>query len=141
VRAVLDTNVVISGALSSGSPPAQALQAARDGSFEMIISGALLQELRSVMGRPKIRGRLGWSTEETAQFVGGLMDGALVVTPALAVAVVKEDEADNRVLEAAIAGDADYIVTGDRHLLDIREYEGISIVTPARFAAILAAPA
>lgn len=94
-------------------------------------------ELERVLGYPKIRRAIRKADEETGQF---LRDVSLLASHVLTAQElhILADEPDNRVLEAAIAGGADYIVTGDRHLLDLNEYEGIEIITPARFAAILA---
>lgn len=139
MRAVLDTNVVVSGALSRGSPPGLVLRAARLREFELVTSEALLEEWRDVLARAKIHARIGWSMEETAEFVNGLLVGAEIVSPTQSVAVITKDESDNRVLEAAVEGDADYIVSGDNHLLELKEHAGIRVVTPATFVAILQA--
>jgi len=87
--------------------------------------------------RPRIRDRLGWTEEEIVGFVTTLAETAVVVEPEEELSVVR-DEADNRVIEAAVAGEVDYVVTGDTDLLRLGSFEGVQIVTPARFAAILA---
>lgn len=138
MRVVLDTNVLISAVLSRGSPPDSILRAWRTGSFELVISTPLLRELEKVLARPRIRRRLRWSTDERTIFVAALSEGAVVVTPEEELRVIQADVADNRVLEAAVRAEADYIVSGDRHLLELRSHEGIRIVTPARFLAIIA---
>jgi predicted nucleic acid-binding protein len=56
-----------------------------------------------------------------------------IVTPRFTLDVIREDPADNRILECAVAGKADLIVSGDRHLLKLKSYEGISIVRPIDF--------
>jgi len=139
MRAVLDTNVIVSAVLSPGSPPDSILRASRRGAFDLVTSAPLLRELSEVLGRPPIAERLGWTPEERASFIAALTDFAVIVAPKERFQVVKADPADNRVLEAAVAGSADYAVSGDHHLLELGGYEGIPIVTPARFAAILAA--
>jgi len=139
MRAVLDTNVIVSAVLSPGSPPDSILRASRRGAFDLVTSAPLLRELSEVLGRPPIAERLGWTPEERASFIAALSDFAAIVAPRRKLQVVKADPADNRVLEAAVAGSVDYVVSGDRHLLELGSYEGIPIVTPARFAAILVA--
>jgi len=94
-------------------------------------------ELRGVLGRPRIAKRLRRPPAEVATFLSDFSENALVVTPEEELHVVQRDPADNRVLEAAVAGKADFVVSGDEDLLAL-SYEGVSIVTPARFAAILA---
>ena len=139
MRVVLDTNVIVSAVLSPGSPPDSILGASRKEALDLVTSVPLLHELEDVLGRPRIAKRLGWTAEERAFFIAALTDFAVIVAPKERFQVVKADPADNRVLEAAVAGSADYAVSGDRHLLELGSYEGIPIVTPARFAAILAA--
>lgn len=138
MRVVLDTNVLVSAVLSRDSPPDSILRAWRRGSFELVISTRLLGELENVLARPRIRRHLRWSTDERTAFVTALSEDTLVVTPEEELRVIQADPADNRVLEAAVRAEADYIVSGDRHLLELRIHEGVSIVTPARFLAIIA---
>ncbi len=71
------------------------------------------------------------------RFIKDMESAVTMVDPAESLSVIA-DPPDNRVLEAAVAGEADYIVSGDRDLLDLGKYEGIEIVTPAMFLAILA---
>ena len=139
MRVVLDINVIVSAVLIAGSSPDSIVRASRKGAVDLVTSAPLLHELEDVLGRPRIAKRLGWTAEERAFFIEALADFAVIVAPKERVQVVKADPADNRVLEAAVAGSADYVVSGDHHLLELGSYEGIPIVTPARFAAILAA--
>ncbi len=139
MRAVLDTNVLVSGVLSRSSPPDSILQSWRRGAFHLVTSAPLLRELEAVLNRPRIANRLGWSFKERRAFIIALSDSAIVVLPHQQLRVIQADPADNRVLEAAIQAQADYVVSGDHHLLELGSYEGIEIVTPARFNAILAA--
>ena len=136
MKVVLDTNVLVSAVLVATSPPARILQAWRAGVFQLVVSGDLLLELRDVLNRPRIAERSGWSAEDVATLIGALMASAAFVEPGDVLHVVSDDD-DNRVLEAALAGEADYIVSGDRALLSLGRYEGIEIVTPARLWAIL----
>lgn len=128
-RAVLDTNVIVSGLGWSG-PSATILDAASDGQLVLVTSAPLLAELRRVLAYPRIakviRGAL-----QLADLVAA---SSVVVTPSLVLAVIS-DESDNRVLEAAVEGAADYIVSGDTDLLDLGSFEGIPIVAPAKFVA------
>ena len=139
MRVVLDTNVIVSAVLIPGSSPDSIVRASRRGAVDLVTSAPLLHELEDVLGRPRIAERLGWTAEERASFIAALTDFAVIVAPKERFQVVKADPADNRVLEAAVAGSADYAVSGDHHLLELGSYEGIPIVTPARCAAILAA--
>jgi putative PIN family toxin of toxin-antitoxin system len=139
MRAVLDTNVIVSAVLSGGSPPDSILRAWRKQAFQLVTSAPLLRELETVLKREHIAGRLGWSPGERRAFIGNLGAGAVVVIPKRRLEVVLADPSDNRVLEAAVAAQADYVVSGDQHLLGLKTYEDVRIVTPARFVAILVA--
>lgn len=140
MRAVFDTNVLVRATFSKESNPDRLVKAWQRGEFELVTSPPLLAELDAVLRRPGIQRRLGWTDEETTAFVLILAEGAIVVSPSQKLEVVR-DEDDNRVVEAAIEGAADYIVTADEDLLSLGGYAGIQIVTPARLVAVLTASA
>jgi putative PIN family toxin of toxin-antitoxin system len=91
----------------------------------LISSPPLLAELAHVL-----TDKFDWSQARTQEAIEGILRSAEVVTPAEKVADIVDDPADNRVLEAAYAGDADVIVSGDRHLLALNRWRGIRIVPP-----------
>ena len=136
MRAVLDTNVLVSAVFRRAGPPDSILQAWYDGDFDVITSAALLREFEGVLERPWIKARSGLSEAELAGLITKLRDETVLVAPQTNLSAL-QDEADNRVLEAALAGQADYIVTGDRALLDLSEFEGVLIASPARFVTML----
>ena len=135
MRAVPDTNVIVRAAFRRDDPDSL-LRQARRGAFEIVTSSALLSELASVLKRAHIQPKLGWSDDQIESFVQALREASSVVSPKSRIQVVR-DESDNRFLEAAIEGQADYIVSADDDLLVLGDYEGIGIVTTARFLAIL----
>jgi putative PIN family toxin of toxin-antitoxin system len=137
MRVVLDTNVLVSSILRVDTPPASIRNAWLNAAFELIISNTLLKELQSVLDRPKIRKNVRWSAGESERLLAAIEQNAMFVTPSQKISIVAADPSDNRVLEAALTGHADYIVTGDQHLLELGNFEGIEIVTPARFVAVL----
>lgn len=126
-RVVLDTNVYIS-ALMFGGLPGSLLDLAFLRAFTLIISPALLDELDE-----KLRAKFGVSPEDAAFLRARLENVARVVEPREAVSVIAEDPDDNRVLECAVKGGAELIVSGDRHLLKLAKYQGIEIVTVRQF--------
>lgn len=130
-RAVLDTNTWVSG-LGWGGPPGDVVEAALAGRFEVVTSHALLAELRRVLTYPKLAEMFG-DVDEVVELIAL---ASHVVRPTLALDLVRDPD-DNRVLEAAITGSADVIVTGDADLLDLQVVEGVRILTPADFAAEL----
>jgi putative PIN family toxin of toxin-antitoxin system len=138
MNVVLDTNVVASAAISLKGPPAEIIRAWRADRFSWAISPPLLDELERVLSSHRLERYLTWSPEEVREFVGLVEEAATVVEPDRRINVIAEDPADNLVLEAAVDAKADYIVTGDSHLLSLAEFEGIPIVSPVHFLAALA---
>lgn len=125
--AILDTNVLISAFGWDGNEK-KALEAALSGRFRMATSPILLEEFRCVASHP----RLKFSWPKVEEFLNAVLEVAYVleVLPSLAVA---RDYSDNRVLECAIKANADYIITGDKDLLSMKEFKGIRIVTAEAF--------
>jgi putative PIN family toxin of toxin-antitoxin system len=140
MNAALDTNVLVSAAINPRNPPAQIVRAWQSEAFVLVTSAVLIGELRLVLARRVVRRYLTWNADQINEVFRRLSVSARIVEPARRLRVLA-DEADNRVLEAAVEAQAGYIVTGDRELLTLGEYEGIEIVKPVRFAAILASAA
>jgi putative PIN family toxin of toxin-antitoxin system len=126
-RVVLDTNVYIS-AVMFGGLPGSLLDLALLRAFTLIISPALLDELDE-----KLQAKFEMSPEDAAFLRARLESVAKVVEPRETLSVISEDPDDNRVLECAVEGEADVIVSGDRHLLKLSNYQSISIVTARQF--------
>lgn len=127
IRVVLDTNVYIS-ALMFGGLPGLLLDLALVQSFLVLISPALLEELDE-----KLRVKFGITSEDMAIVHTRLETFTEIVRPTISLQVVEDDPDDDRVLECAIQGRADFIVTGDRHLLKLSTYKGIPILTVRQF--------
>jgi uncharacterized protein len=127
MRVVADTNIYIS-ALMFGGVPGRFLDLALGRRFTLVTSKALLDELDE-----KLRGKFAVSESDARAIRAKLEGNASVVNPDFELNAVADDPDDNRVLECAVAGEADFIVSGDRHLLRIGAYEGIAIVTVRQF--------
>ena len=128
MRAVIDTNVVVSGLLWQGRPR-QLLDAARSGRVEVFTSRLLLAELEDVLCRDKFADQLrhaGLSAHYLVVRYGAL---AKLVEPAIIAPTILADIDDDAVLACALAAQAEAIVSGDSHLLDLEEFRGIPILT------------
>jgi uncharacterized protein len=131
---VLDTNVLVSA--SSRKKPSipdaiyEALKAQR---FTLITSVPILKEVRDVINRTEIIAFTKTTPDERKQFIVALMDIS-VITPGKQLSVpAGRDITDDKILACGREGQADYIVTGDRDLLVIEEFEDIKIITPRAF--------
>jgi putative PIN family toxin of toxin-antitoxin system len=127
MRVVADTNVLISAFLFGGLPRVL-VSLGLSGSFSLITSGPLLDELED-----KLRNRFAVPEEKLAFFLSQMNDRATIVHPTFALDAVPNDPDDDRVLECAVAGNADLIVSGDKHLLRLGSYQSIRILTVRQF--------
>ena len=128
MRIVCDTNVLISGILFRGHPR-RIVHWAFQGKLTNCTSPALLREAENVLSQPKF----GLRPSEVASILSLFRDTFELVHPEEPVAVIGDDPADNNVLEAAGAAAADFIVSGDRHLLQLKGWQGIRVMSPADF--------
>jgi len=134
---VLDTNVLVSALLSSKGKAAEIVRRWESGAFEAASSPALIQELARALGYERVRKYTRLTSLELETFIRYLHVAMTVVSPEVSLDVIQKDFADNRVLECALESGAGYIVTGDEHLLELKEYRGIVILTPASFLTLL----
>lgn len=127
-RVVYDTNVLVS-ALGFGGTPLDALLTVFEDDYQLLASEETLEELSRVMAYE----RLPVIESEREQYVSILRNEADIVSTTPQVNEIVADPDDNIFLECAIGGNADYIVSGDDHLLELRSFRGVEIVTPAVF--------
>lgn len=125
---VLDTNTVVSGIFWKGAPR-QVLDLARSGKFTLFTSPDLLAELAGVLGRQKFSERLALANASVEEIVFGYAALAKTIRPNKIQPVIAADPDDDKVLACARAASAEVIVSGDSHLLDLNEFEGIKIMT------------
>ncbi len=130
MRAVPDPNVLVSAAISPGSPPRQILIAWTNERFELIVSPSVLDELADVLARPKFRRFI--TTATAVAFIDGLAADATIATDPPDPSNVFPDPDDDYLIALARAARADYRVSGDRHLLDLTDPHP-PVLTPRRF--------
>lgn len=132
MRVVLDTNTVISGLLWEGSP-ARVLDLAFAHLVEIATSEVLLDELSDVLSRKKFDRRFEQTGRNRTELLSRYAIMAKIVSPVSLPRTVPNDPDDDAVLACAVTAEAAAIVTGDPHLLTLRDYRGISILTPTAF--------
>lgn len=132
VRIVLDTNVVLSALLWRGTPYHHLFQAIREAEpIELFTSEVLLEELREILLRPSPAKRLSLIRLSAGQVLAKYIETVDLVAPIATPRVVRDDIDDDHVIAAAVAAQADFIVSGDRHLLTLGIHHGIRIITAA----------
>jgi len=137
MRVMLDTNVLVSAALVAKGASAQVVSLWRDGELEVIVTESLIEEVGEVLRRPHIQRRYRVQEPDIHAIQHVLSRHGLMVPGALAVEEIEDDPDDDAILAAAIEGEANFIVTGDQHLLRLREFRGIPILTPEQFRSVL----
>ena len=133
-RVVADTNIYDSAVMFAGLP-GSLLDLGLRKAFTLVISPPLLDELED-----KLRVKFGVTPKDAATIRAKLEGVADVVVSDFILDLVKDDPDDNRVLECAVAGKVDYIVSGDRHLLNLKAHASIPILTARQFLDAIAPP-
>jgi len=134
VRAVVDTNLFISGFFAAQGYTYQLQEMWLHGAFELAVSKKILNEIRSTLGKTVIRKKLLIEKGEQNEIVALIRGKAHIVTKdRYETDKIKKDRTDNKFLACALEAKADYIVSGDNHLLEIKHYHGVQIVNAKTF--------
>lgn len=137
IRAVLDTNTLVSAVINVPFSPSQEIyQNFIDKHFLLIVSPSLLAEVDEVLHRERVMKFHKRSAEKLQEIMNELTILSYIVPGNTKIEVVR-DPNDNKIISAALEGKVDYIVSRDKDLLDLKEYQGIKIVTPEEFMGIL----
>jgi uncharacterized protein len=134
LRAVVDTNVVVSSLLNKIGAPARVLEAWRSGEYLLVISPPIIAEIKKVLDLPRIRTKYLLADQDIRQLLD-LLEKETILVPGMSHVnnPIPDDPADEMFLSCALDAGADVIVSGDRHLLNIKEFEGIPIMPVWRF--------
>ena len=133
IRVTADSNIYIS-ALHFGGPPDEFLELARNGIIELTISDDILAEVARVL-----RDKFGWSREAVSMAQARIADFTVRVAPTQKLDAVREDPADNRILECAVEGKSGYLVMRDHHLLKLKSFGGTQMIKVADFLHVVRA--
>jgi len=137
MRVVLDTNVIVSAFLSPRGDPARVLQGFRQERFDLLVSPAILQEYAAALRYDRVRKVHKLSDAQLESALEDLKAVAILITPAVTPAVVPADAEDDKFFACAVAGHADMIVSGDAHVQAVKQHQGILVLSPAAFVALL----
>ena len=126
MRAILDTNVFVSGIFWEGNFCSQIIDKWRNKEFELVSSIEILDELVKTLKDFKIQ----MPDAMIEEWRNLIIENSIIVEPTTKLDVIKEDPDDNKFLEAGVTGKANFIISQDNHLLKLKEYQGIKIVSP-----------
>lgn len=127
MRIVFDTNIYISALAIPGGNAEDAYLEAVHGTFELYASVAILAETARVL-----QTKFDWAEDKVREAIQAIGQVATVLRPQPTLHILK-DEPDNRILECAIAAQAEFVVSGDRHLLVLKQHAGITMIFLADF--------
>ena len=132
MRAVVDTGVLVSALIRRQGTTGDVLRALRDGRFTVIYSTDTLVEVINVLGRAPFRTKYHIEPDDITALINLIRLRGELVTPRRKVTVCRKHK-DDKFLELAVSGAADYIITGDKDLLQLRAFRGVPIVTADGF--------
>ncbi len=136
IRAVIDTNILVRAMLKPEGSVGPVVGFLREGRYVFLYSEATLNELIDVLGRPRMVHRYGLTTDEVDALCALVVLRGELVHPGRAIALCR-DPKDDKFLEVAVEGQADVIVTGDEDLEVLDPFEGIPMISPAKFLRLL----
>lgn len=132
MKVTLDTNVLISGTLWKGDS-FRILEKIKNNELELFLSEEIINEYEKVLNYEEIIEKINTDKLEIKFTVEKLREMANILIPSKKLDVVREDIDDNIIIECAIEGKVDYIISKDNHLLNLKQFEGIKIVSPEEF--------
>ncbi len=136
IRIVIDTNVFLSGILTPNRAPAQLLELVLSGKIKLAISPQIIHEIQRVIKYPgiiKLMKKRKIASEELEKAIFRMLRVSYITPGVVEIQGVAAGPADDMFLACALESQAEYIVSGDHHLTDLKEYQGIRIVPPAEF--------
>jgi len=135
MKVTLDTNILISGTFWTGDS-FKILNLIDTNKIKCVLSEEILKEYNKVINSEEIIDKVENKKLITLKIIEKVISNSIIIEPKIKINI-SEDPDDNKVLECAIEGSVDYIITNDAHLLKIKEYKGIKIINSAKFIKIL----
>ena len=137
IRVVLDTNIIVSATILRKGHSAQVLDLWREEKIELAVSLPILEEMRKVLKQARIIKQQSMAQQDVKALIEGFRESGILTSGRLDLELVGEDPEDDKFIICAVEARADYIVSGDTHLLKLKEYQGIRIVPPREFLMLM----
>ncbi len=135
IRATLDTNVLVSATFWTGDS-FRILELIERGEIVCVLSSFIISEYIKVINSEEILEKRKKKELVFLKIIQKIFSESLIIEPKTELRVIKTDSSDNRIIECAVEGKADFIITNDRHLLNVGNYAGIRIMAPGEFLEI-----
>ena len=132
MRVTLDTNVLVSATFWYGDSN-EIIKKVENKEFELVLSKAIIDEFVEVLNSEEIQEKITNKNLEMKRTVQKIVSLSSIIEPRINLDVIKHDPNDNKVLECAKEGKVDFIISSDNHLLKLKNFEGIKIITPRDF--------
>jgi hypothetical protein len=137
LKVVLDANIFVSVVLKPHSDLAKIFELVREDKIKLILSEDILSEIRAVLLYPKIKKRHRRTQKEIEEFLNKASQASILAQGRIDTDEIREDPADNKYLSAALEAKADFIISGDHHLKDLKVFGGIRILDPSAFLVLV----
>lgn len=138
MKITLDTNVLLSSTFWDGDS-SRIVEIIERGEIELVLSRDIIQEFGGVLEYKEIKEKIKDKNLEMKRTVNEIIEMAKIVDPREEFNIIKDDPEDNVIIACAVEGEVDYIVTQDRHLLDLGEFRSVKILTPREFLKVYGA--
>lgn len=133
MKILVDANLFASGLIKPNSNPGKILDLVKQNQVELILSPSIIKEIKRILLYPKIQKYHRKTAQEIDAYFEDILMFAWIVEGKEVVDIIKDDPADNKYLACAYEGEADHIVSGDHHLLELETYQGIETISTKAF--------
>ena len=137
LKLVLDANIFVSAVLKPHSDLARIFDWVKEDKTRIVLSDDILSEIKAVLLYPKIKKRHRQTRKEIEEFLKKTVRAGILTQGKIDVDPIKEDPSDNKYVSAALEGKADFIISGDHHLRDLKTFQGVRILDPSTFLLLM----
>jgi putative PIN family toxin of toxin-antitoxin system len=137
LKVVLDANIFVGAVLKPHSDLARIFEWVKEDKIRLVLSHDILSEIKAVLLYPKIRKRHRQTQKEIEEFLRNTVRVSILTQGRIQTDVIKEDPSDNKYLSAALEAKADFIISGDHHLKELKTFHGIRILDPSTFVVLM----
>ena len=137
LKVVLDANIFVSAVLKPHSDLARIFDWVKEDKIRIVLSEDILSEIKAVLLYPRIKKRHRQTRKQIEEFLKKAVRAGILTQGKIDVDPIKEDPSDNKYVSAALEANADFIISGDHHLRDLKTFQGIRILDPSTFLLLM----